>query len=156
MTRGESDKNTRLHPYLIQLPSAFPPPCPLVLLEHRWPAALGDNSVLCLELCRPKMAKNDTECWLFLHFLFYALRHVWGRNITKTWSKSSKKEAKMEAWGGSGDSWGSSWRHLGPNTAPSSKKLEKVSPSTPPGTPRATLKSSESHQSAKKEDEKRT
>ena len=82
-----------------------------------------------------KLSKTGRNAGLFLHFLFYALRHVWGRNITKIWSKSYKKEAKMEAWGGSGDSWGSSWRHLGPNTAQSSKKLKKVSPSTPPRDP---------------------
>ena len=67
----------------IHLPSAFPPPCPCRLLHHRWPAGLGDNSVLCLEVCSPKTSKNKTECRLVLHFLFFALRHVWCRKITK-------------------------------------------------------------------------
>ena len=125
--------------YVIQLPSASPPPCPLVLLEHRWPAALGDNSVLCLELCRPKMAKNNTECWPFFAFSFLRSSACMGSKHHQNLVQKLHKRGKN---GGLGWCWGLLGELLeafGPQHGPSSEKLEKVSPSTPsqgpPGLP---------------------
>ena len=141
----------------IQLPSAFPPPCPLVLLEHRWPAALGDKSVLCLELCRPKMAKNNTECWPFFAFSFLRSSACMGSKHHQNLVQKLQKRGKN---GGLGWFWGLLGELLeafGPQHGPKLKKAQKrESVDPPPGTPRATLKSSEIHESTQKEREKRT
>ena len=92
---------------------------------QKWPAGLGDNSVLCLEFRHQKIFKNKTECWPFFGFFFDALWHLGCRKSVEICSRSSQKSVQREAWGGSGGSGWSPWRHLGPKMAQSSKKHEK-------------------------------
>ena len=117
------------------MPSAFPPPCPLVLLEHRWPAALGDNSVLCLELCRPKMAKNNTECWPFFAFSFLRSSACMGSKHHQNLVQKLQKRGKN---GGLGWFWGLLGELLeafGPQHGPKLKKARKSESVDPPRDP---------------------
>ena len=101
---------------------------------EKWPAGLGDNSVLCLEFRHQKIFKNKTECWPFFGFFFDALWHLGCRKSLEICSTSSQKSVKREAWGGSGGSGWSPWRHLGPKMAQSSEKHAKRRITTyPPG-----------------------
>ena len=50
---------------------------------QKWPAGLGENSVLCLEFRHQKILKNKTECWPFFGFFFDGFSSKSTLNSTK-------------------------------------------------------------------------
>ena len=120
---------------IIQLPSAFPPPCAIRLRCHRWPVVLGDNSVLCLCFYHQQCLKNKTECWPFFGF-FPTLFGIYGVQKSPT---CVKKGIKIDQNGGLGWFWGLLGELLeafGPQDGPKLKNHRKsdfVDPPSPKG-----------------------
>ena len=58
---------------------------------QKWPAGLGENSVLCLEFRHQKIFKNKTECWPFFRIFF---RRPLAFRVSKKLRNLTKKAAQ--------------------------------------------------------------
>ena len=103
---------------------------------QKWPAGLGDNSVLCLEFRHQKMFKNKTECWPFFGFFF---RRPLAFRVSKKLRNLLSKLPKISKKGGLGWFWGLLVEPLeafGPQDGPKLKKtLKKANQYLPPWGP---------------------